>query len=593
MRNKEIREFNYGQIIVVVILALALLMTIGVALILHSRSWRSVARVQTDSDQAFSLARTGIERGEKEFNDRVRAGNFDTTPYSKRLSLDKGTIDLKIDFTLENNLYSAHITSVGKYNTATRTLERRKTFKIAKKSDCFGWMKLFSNKDGYIYSTKFREVTGNNYIVGGNYIYGSERPIFVLRLNNGELDRNFGGKFDITASFWEFLNSLQVTTDNGFILGGGCNFVNLNNMSDFFVIRLRNDGTLDTNFGTGEGNTGAISYNFSKYDSLNYLQQTNDGGFILGGVTYQWSPNWDILVIKTDSNGGVQWARQYGGPGKDQLRIVQQTADGGYIIGGDTLNSYTYRREILVIKIKADGTFEWARRYGQENVYISFGCLRQTDDNNDGQADDGYILGGTLEQYGNDFLLIKINANGEITWQREYDFNQDFLFSVSQTNDRGYILGGMQIDYESINSNFFLIKTDENGNLSWAKRYCEEKEKDETGVEIMYHPNSLAQTLDGNYILVGTTDSTTFTGVEGINKSSLIVINTNNLGELGCCSYVEDVSPYVTLRAVNVTANEIAQGNIEIPPDHPVTAANLEVTISNFEVSEKNICPQQ
>src|SRR5205823_4127873 len=81
----------------------------------------------------------------------------------------------------------------------------------------------------------------------------------------------------------------------------------------------------------------------SDNDDLTSLQQTSDGGYILGGSSS--SPasgnktsaafgNFDFWVVKLDAAGNKLWDRSFGGDADDLLTGVQQTSDGGYILGG-------------------------------------------------------------------------------------------------------------------------------------------------------------------------------------------------------------------------------------------------------------------
>ena len=164
---------------------------------------------------------------------------------------------------------------------------------------------------------------------------------WIVRLDpsgNKLWDRSFGGTND------DFLTSLQETSDGGFILGGtsasGANGTktapNFGGY-DFWVVRLDASGNQlwDRSFG-GSG-----------HDGLNSLQQTADGGFILGGYSASGadgnksSPNLgleDFWVVRLDARGNKIWDQTLGGSGSEALRVVRQTADGGFILGGQSFS---------------------------------------------------------------------------------------------------------------------------------------------------------------------------------------------------------------------------------------------------------------
>ncbi len=98
-------------------------------------------------------------------------------------------------------------------------------------------------------------------------------------------------------------------------------------------------------------------------DWLISIQQTGDGGYILGGVsdspisgdkTEDTLGGADYWVVKLDSLGTIQWQNTIGGSGYDLPTSIQQTGDGGYVLGGlsnspisgdkteDTLGGYDF-----------------------------------------------------------------------------------------------------------------------------------------------------------------------------------------------------------------------------------------------------------
>ena len=79
-------------------------------------------------------------------------------------------------------------------------------------------------------------------------------------------------------------------------------------------------------------------------DALYSIQQTTDGGYILGGYSYSGisgdkteanQGNGDYWVIKLDATGQtIEWQNTIGGQEFDKLNAIQQTTDGGYVLGG-------------------------------------------------------------------------------------------------------------------------------------------------------------------------------------------------------------------------------------------------------------------
>jgi hypothetical protein len=119
--------------------------------------------------------------------------------------------------------------------------------------------------------------------------------------------------------------------------------------------------------------------------------------------------NNDIILIKTDANGNIIWAKTYGGTGYERAYSVQQTSDGGYILAGWTNSFGAGEREIFLIKTDAKGNVQWAKIYGGASDDGAF-PVQQT-------SDGGYILASTtisLSAGERDIFLIKTDARGNV-----------------------------------------------------------------------------------------------------------------------------------------------------------------------------------
>jgi len=169
------------------------------------------------------------------------------------------------------------------------------------------------------------------------------------------------------------------------------------------------------------------------------VEQTNDGGYIVGGVLdYSNGVSVDIWLIKTDAYGDTLWTKIFGGAMRNECNSVQQTTDGGYILTGNTDKFPSSFRDVWVIKTNTLGDTLWTKTFGGD--YSDWGEeVQQT-------TDGGYIICGATESYGAgnyDVWLIKINAFGNVVWTKTIGGNSaDYGGAVNLTTDGGYVICG-------------------------------------------------------------------------------------------------------------------------------------------------------
>jgi hypothetical protein len=84
------------------------------------------------------------------------------------------------------------------------------------------------------------------------------------------------------------------------------------------------------------------------------VKQTTDGGYIVAGYTNSFGNGGQVYLIKANASGDTLWTRNYGGKGSDQGRSVQQTQDGGYIVAGMTA-SFGNGYQVYLVKTNASG----------------------------------------------------------------------------------------------------------------------------------------------------------------------------------------------------------------------------------------------
>jgi len=289
-------------------------------------------------------------------------------------------------------------------------------------------------------------------------------------------------------------------------------------------------------------------------DVVQKVEQTSDGGYIIAGIsnsdisgdkTENSIGSNDYWVVKLNTSGEIEWQNTIGGNNSDALRSINQTIDGGYILGGTsdsdisgdkTENSYG-QQDYWVVKLNSLGVIEWDKTFGglfQDFLY----SISQT-------SDGEYILGGfssspisgnkTEDTNGlNDYWIIKIDSSGNILWQNSIGgSNQDRLFSIVQTTDAGYFIGGYSISDisgdKTENSNggfdYWVVKLNLLGEIEWQNTIGGDSSDFLTTIE---------QTIDGGYILAGESDSNISGDKTENNNGSTDywIVKLNSLGEI-------------------------------------------------------------
>ena len=239
----------------------------------------------------------------------------------------------------------------------------------------------------------------------------------------------------------------------------------------------------------------AATYGGPGMDLARSMQQTTDGGYIVAGGTRSFGDgSYDFWVMKLDGNGAITWQKTYGGEGYDYATSIQQTADGGYIVAGDTSSFGAGGLDAWVMKLDSTGAITWQKTYGDEGSQY-FNHIQQT-------ADGGYIAAGENRSSGagsDDVWVMKLNATGGVTWQKTYGgIGNDWAHVVQQTEDGGYIVSGATYSFGAGDRDAWILKLNSTGAVTWQKTY---------GGEAVDFPYSIQQTLDGGYIVAGYTES--------------------------------------------------------------------------------------
>ncbi|WP_338841189.1 T9SS type A sorting domain-containing protein [Flavobacterium ginsenosidimutans] len=237
----------------------------------------------------------------------------------------------------------------------------------------------------------------------------------------------------------------------------------------------------------------------------------------------------DYWIVKLDKSGTVEWQKTYGGEYADELRSMEQTADQGYILAGYSNSPVSGEKtdgnqglgDYWILKIDDKGEIQWQKTYGadgDDQLYI----IHQT-------SDGGYIAGGNSNSKnaltsmggivgnGTDFWLLKIDSEGEVIWSKTYDFGKvDILTSLVENVDATFLIGGYaktEIKSSLINAmaqkagagkekdginDYIALKIKDDGEEFWNKTIGS------NGEDIL---RKVVETRDGGYLMTGTSNS--------------------------------------------------------------------------------------
>jgi flagellar hook assembly protein FlgD len=240
--------------------------------------------------------------------------------------------------------------------------------------------------------------------------------------------------------------------------------------------------------------------------------ETSDGEFVATGLTRPLDKDSvDIIAVKVDNQGQLQWSKIYGGDETDRAYAILATLNGACFIAGYT-QSWGESGDCYLLKINANGDTIWTKCYGR-HMYDQASSMIET-------FDGKYVTAGYTEygENGNyDVYLTKMDGNGQINWSKSLgEFSSEEGHAVIQAADSSFIIVGSQTVGTSSNKELMIMKTDTSGNVGWIKTYGGGK-------------NDLARSVkqldDNGFIITGYTQSF------GVNSYNVYLIRTDEKGD--------------------------------------------------------------
>jgi hypothetical protein len=257
----------------------------------------------------------------------------------------------------------------------------------------------------------------------------------------------------IGGTAFDFANMVK-PVPGGFVL---CGVTNRNGNDDAIIVKTDNNG--NTVWTTVEGDSGTQWFEG--------LIPTRDGGYAAIGVNTGAGSHgfYDAWLVKFNGNGVRQWSKSIGGQSYEIGNSIQQTPDGGFIIGGQTYSYGNLDGDFYMVKTDSLGNTQWQQTYAQPHLQECHYAQCT--------PDGGYIMVGDADTLPNglgdsDIWLIKTDSTGNVVWDRVFGGSKkDGGKTVEVTSDGGFVIAGITRSFGLINPNYYLVKTDPSGILEW------------------------------------------------------------------------------------------------------------------------------
>ncbi len=223
-------------------------------------------------------------------------------------------------------------------------------------------------------------------------------------------------------------------------------------------------------------------------ESIKKIVDLGNGSFGIAGYSQTKSGRYGWLA-KIDKNGDAIWKKKYGKSNFSEFIDMELTDKKTFILAGTTQKEGN--EDIWLTEIDQDGNQLWAKTYGDKAPEKCRGLAIS--------KDGGYAITGVTNSKGSgksDFWLIKTDNKGEIEWDDAYGFKRwEEPLDIVSTDDGGFIIAGFNSNEKR---NIWVLRTNAKGQMRWQKDF---------GGGDWDEAHTLSTTYDGNFVIGGMTRS--------------------------------------------------------------------------------------
>ena len=227
------------------------------------------------------------------------------------------------------------------------------------------------------------------------------------------------------------------------------------------------------------------------------LVECQSGGFAFAGFVRNANfTNSDFWLVRTDVQGNLLWAYNYGGARDDICYSLIETEEENFVLAGSTTSFGGGNEDVWILQINSAGKVLWNTTYGGIRADICFDII-QTNTGN-------YVISGkteTTDNFVSDGFAASILKNGTIEWNTLFgSSSRNYVYCITECIDGSYALTGQTIDWDGTYffANLWLVRLDSKGDYLWSKSY---------GGRSKDVGRALLQTLNGDFVIAGISES--------------------------------------------------------------------------------------
>ncbi len=387
---------------------------------------------------------------------------------------------------------------------------------------------------GYIISGYSKSNDGD---VSGHHGALDSIDIWIVKINNtGDIQwqKSFGGT-GIDRAY-----DVRQTSDSGYVIAGYSNSINGDvafhiGFQDYWVIKLDTGGTIQW-----QSNLGGTATD----EANSIIETTDGGFLVSGysnssnGHVTNHHGQQDGWIVKLDDAGVKQWENSLGGTDDDNISTTVQCSDGGYIFAGSTesndidVSGNHGGKDCWIVKLDSSGTINWQTCLGGAG-YDAASSIQQT-------PDGGFIIGATStstdgDVTGNhgdyDCWIVKINSTGTILWEKSLGGTSiDAGNSIQQTINGGFIIAAVSysangdITNNNGNADFWIVKLDSMENVGFT-------EIQKSNFDFQIFPNPVSKNL--NYFSIKSDIDFESFDVRSVDGRLINNISSDNFSDTG------------------------------------------------------------